>query len=161
MTVTWEFRRQSIVCSEALLRILAQALALHGDDLESTVIYLAIACGTVGGVMRDPRWAADPPPMGRLPPEQYGSVSRRQIAASTGLPRETVRRKIAALLARGDLVAVGRRVRVRSGVLEDSRTFEFAQTLVREFARTGQQVVEIATPRPGAGPGDPDRVAPD
>ena len=138
--VTWEFRRQAIVCSEALLRILRQALATHGDDLESTVIYLAVACGATSGLLRDPGLVAAPPPPGRLPQDIYGSVSRRQIAASTGLPRETVRRKIAALLERGDLVATGARVGIRPGLLEDARNAAFAQTLLREFARAGAQV---------------------
>jgi hypothetical protein len=138
--VSWEFRRQAFVCSEALLRILRQARETHGDDLESTVIYLAIVCGAASGLLRDPQLAAAPPAPGRLPPEQYGGVSRRQIAASTGLPRETVRRKIAALLERGEIVAVGARVRVRPGLLEDSRNAAFAQTLLREFARAGAQV---------------------
>lgn len=161
MSVPWEFRRQAIVCSEALLRILRQALATHGDDLETTVIYLAIACGSASGVLRDPRLSAAPPPPGRLPPEQYGSVSRRQIAASTGLPRETVRRKIAALLERGDLVAVGSRLRVRPGLLEDSRNAAFAQTLLREFARAGAQLGVPSGPGRPDPSGDPNRVAPD
>ena len=142
MAVPWEFRRQTILCSESLLRILRVALSTHGDDLESTIIYLAVICGTASGVVRDPILSAAPPPPGRLDPEQYGSVSRRQIAASTGLPRETVRRKIAALLERGDLVAAGARVRVRPGLLEDPRNAAFAQTLLREVARTGAPLAQ-------------------
>jgi hypothetical protein len=157
LAVEWEFRRQTIICSEALLRILRAALATNGDDLETTVIHLAVACGSASGALRNASLTAAPP--GRIAPEHYGGVSRRQIALSTGLPRETVRRKIAVLLARGDLVPEGARVRVRSGALEDVRNFEFARTLLREFGRAGAQAplaVDQSTPR-----ADPDRVTQD
>lgn len=158
MAVEWEFRRQTIICSEALLRILRAALAANGDDLETTVIYLAVACGSASGAIRNASLAAAPPGPGRIAPQHYGGVSRRQIALSTGLPRETVRRKIAALLARGDLVPEGARVRVRAGALEDARNAEFARTLLKEFGRAGAQAQAPAPGDPGEPRSDPNRV---
>ena len=141
--VSWEFRRQTLACSEALLRILHSALDTYGDDMESFVIYLAVCCANISGPLRDAQLAASPPPPGPMDSRFLRPVSRRAIAASTGLSRETVRRKIAAFLARGDLVVEGAGVRMRDQLLEEPRHFEFAQTLMREFSRTG---AAIATP---------------
>jgi hypothetical protein len=139
--LSWDFRWQAVVCSEALLRILSVALEFFGDDLESTLIYLSVCCACVSGALRDPVLAAEPPPDGLMPPEHYRPVSRRAIAASTGLPRETVRRKIAALVARGDLIATRGGVRIQYGLLdEDPRSARFAEVLIREFSRTGARV---------------------
>lgn len=138
MTVPWEFRRRTLTCTEALLRILHQALVTYDDDLESIVIYMAVTSASVGGALRNPL-PCGAPPSSPMAPEKYRAVSRRAIAASTGLPRETVRRKIAEFVARGELVAEGGGVRIRPGVLREARNLEFAETLLREFARAGVQ----------------------
>jgi hypothetical protein len=143
-----------MACSEAVLRILHHALATYGGDLDSIVVYLAVSCASVGGALRDPRAAESPPPPGPMSPHHYRPVSRRAIAASTGLPRETVRRKIAAFLERGVMVAEGGGVRIPDGLLEDPKNFEFARTMVREFVRTAAQLEALAP----AGPRDPGRV---
>jgi hypothetical protein len=143
--IPWDFRWRTVVCSEALLRIFNAALDLFGDDLESTLIYLCVCCACVSGALRDPALIIEPPPSGLMPPEYYRPVSRRAIAASTGLPRETVRRKIAALVARGDLIATQGGVRIRYGLLdEDPRSFRFAEVLIREFSRTGPRLAAAA-----------------
>ena len=72
------------------------------------------------------------------------TTSRRAIAASTGLPRETVRRKIAALIETGDLQEDGSHVRIRQGLLDDERHLDFARVLLQEFARTSVQLGRIA-----------------
>lgn len=137
LLVSWEMRRQTLACSEALLRILHVALDTYGDDMESFVIYLAVTCANVSGPLRDPQLAANPPPPGPMDPALLRPVSRRAIAASTGLSRETVRRKIAAFLARGVLVETGSGVRIQNHLLEDPRNFGFAEAMAREFGRAG------------------------
>jgi hypothetical protein len=135
--VSWDMRRQTLACSEALLRILHVALDTYGDDMESFIIYLAVSCANVSGSLRDPQLAASPPPPGPMDPGLLRPVSRRAIAASTGLSRETVRRKIATFLARGVLVETGAGVRIQDHLLEDPRNFGFAEAMIREFGRTG------------------------
>jgi hypothetical protein len=151
--IPWEFRRQTMTCSEALLRILREGMYSYGDDLEAFMIYLAVACANVGGAIRDPGLIAEPPP-GRMARRYYRNVSRRAIAASTGLPRETVRRKIADFLESGALVADGAGVRIPEGVIEQGHNYRFAQVLVREFRRTGSALAALDPPET-----DPQRVA--
>lgn len=81
-------------------------------DLESVLIYYCVSEAT----MR-PLVLGDTPPEVMnmaLPPEQYrGSISRLLVADRVGLPRETVRRKIAALISSG-LLAEDEEGRVRT-----------------------------------------------
>lgn len=142
--IPWDFRRKTIASSQALLRIMHKAVSTYGGDMDSVVIYLAVCCANVGGALRDVELAANPPPPGPMPQGLYRAVSRRAIAASTGLPRETVRRKIAVFIERGELVAEAGGVRIPDGLLEDRRNFEFAQTLIQEFTRTGARLASLA-----------------
>lgn len=142
--VAWEFRRKTIASSEALLRILHEASDTYGPDLDAFVIYLAVTCASVGGALGDRELAENPPPPGQMPERYYRAVSRRAIAASTGLPRETVRRKIAAFVKQGILTLDGAGVRIPAGVLEEPRNFAFAQTLVHEFTRTGANLARMS-----------------
>ncbi|MBN8607933.1 MAG: hypothetical protein J0L81_13540 [Caulobacterales bacterium] len=70
--------------------------------------------------------------------ETRGGVSRRELCEWTGLARETVRRKVALLLARGDLVEQGRG---RLKALIDENT-PHARALEREAQRATQRYVE-------------------
>lgn len=145
--VQWAFRRKTYLATESLLRILHKAVDTYGADVESTIVYMAITCASVGGAMRNPDLCANPPPAGPMPESMYRPVSRRAIAASTGLPRETVRRKVAQFLDRGLLVSERSGVRIRSKLLEDPMHREFAMTLLREFARTAEEMERVG-PKP-------------
>jgi hypothetical protein len=140
--MTWDFRRRTNVSSEALLRILHGAVTTFDGDLETFVIYLSVTCASVGAALRNAELLSNPPP-GRLGAQHYRAVSRRAIAASTGLPRETVRRKIAALIERGALIAQGSYVRIPQGVLEEPQNREFAQMMTMEFSRAAAQLARI------------------
>jgi hypothetical protein len=142
--VPWAARRKTFIASEALLRILHKAADSYGGDIDSFIVYLAITCACVSGAIRDPDRTAKAPPAGPMSPDMYRPVSRRAIAASTGLPRETVRRKVAQFLEAGTLVAVGSAgVRIREGLMEDPRNMEFAMTLMREFSRAAEDMDRI------------------
>jgi hypothetical protein len=146
---TWEFRRQAIVSIQALLRVVRAAMGAFGDDIQGIVILLAVASASVDASLRDAELTLNPP-IGAMPLRHYRAVSRRAIAASTGLPRETVRRKIAMLIDQGLLVADGSRVRIPPGLLDEPRINEFAQTLLQEFIRTGERLERMSSP------GEPD-----
>jgi hypothetical protein len=123
----------------SLLRILHEAVRLYDADLEAFTIYMAVACASVAGAMRDPEVALNTrngPPLDI----HFRPVSRRAIAASTGLPRETVRRKIALMVERGYLVEEPRGVRTRPGVLQERRNSEFADTVMREIQRAAWEL---------------------
>lgn len=140
--LTWNLRRRALVASESLLRIVHKAVELYDGDLEDFVIFLAVLCANVGAVLRDADFAASPP-KGRVPARYYRGVSRRAIAASTGLPRETVRRRIASFIERGVLIQQGAYVRVPQGLLEKSNHRQFAQAIVQEFTRASVQIARF------------------
>jgi hypothetical protein len=144
--VPWEFRRRSVLAIEALLRILHRALEIYDGDLDDLVIYLAVVSASVGAAARDTDLAASPP-KGRVPARYYRGVSRRAIAASTGLPRETVRRRIASFVERGMLIEQGAYVRAPEGLLERADHREFAEQLIQEFQRTASQLSRLAEER--------------
>jgi len=79
---------------------LRRALRLDSEDL---LILLTIALGTVQRLLRSP----DPTGLAIAPSwletDQIVPVSRRAVARAANLPRETVRRRVANLIARGIL----------------------------------------------------------
>ena len=89
-----------------------------------------------------------------LPPEEHHPVSARAIAEATGLPRETVRRKIAALVAEGFLAQDSRGVRTTPGLLDQRGNDLFVAQTSREIKRMTQametmlQLSERATGKP-------------
>jgi hypothetical protein len=143
--ITWELRRRSVLACEALSRILHKAVTTYGGDLEAFAIFLAVTCASLSAAARDSELNSNPPAPGRrLGAQHYRAVSRRAIAASTGLPRETVRRKIAALIDDGVLVAQGPYVRIPQDMLAYAHHRDFAETLAAEFTRTAAQLARIS-----------------
>ena len=128
---------RALIATEAFLRVLRLAVDNQQGDLESFAVYLAVVTAGSGRVLRDPELLvryADAQP---FPEEQRLGVSRRAIAESLGLPRETVRRKIAKLIASGDVFEEDGLVKARSPVIgrHGSRAFTFG--VIREFERAG------------------------
>ncbi len=135
-------RRQAVAACESLLRILHTAVDCFGGDLDQIVIYLSVATASTTAALRDPEAVADITEVG-LPDAYHRPISRRAIAASTGLPRETVRRKIAELVTAGRLVEEARGVRTRSGVLNEGRNLEFVRALLREIERSAANLARM------------------
>ena len=128
---------RALIATDALLRILRLAVGPNQNDLESFVVFLAVVSAGSGRILRDPellvRYADDE----ALPESERMGVSRRAIAESLGLPRETVRRKIAKLIEIGIVFEQDGLVKARSPVLGRAGAREFAQAMVREFERAG------------------------
>jgi hypothetical protein len=129
---------RSLIAAESLLRILRLAIDNHEGDLESFAVYLAVITAGSGRMLRDPELQARYGDSEPFPAEERAGISRRAIADSLGLPRETVRRKIARLIERdlvferGGLVAAYPPV-----VAERPRAREFTDGMIREFERAG------------------------
>lgn len=106
------FRGQTFAVVELFLDLVYAARAVAPLDLESVLIYYCVSEAT----MR-PLLLGDTPPeildMPEPPEEFRGSISRLLVADRVGLPRETVRRKIAALITAG-LLAEDAEGRVRT-----------------------------------------------
>jgi hypothetical protein len=141
--VPWDFRRRFVVAIEALLRILHNAVQTYEWDFDDFVIYFAVVSASIGAAARDVDLAASPP-KGSMPARYYRGVSRRAIAASTGLPRETVRRRIASFVEHGLLIEQGAYVRAPQGLLERADHRAFAGRLIQEFQRTASQLSRLA-----------------
>jgi hypothetical protein len=101
---------QTPICDELVapfLDILQLLHALCDGDLEKNILMLAIAERTV----RHPGFRATTNTQrlgGDLPVFPNIGVNARSIAESTGIPRETVRRKVADLVAKGWIAQSGR-----------------------------------------------------
>jgi hypothetical protein len=84
-------------------------------DLESLLILLCVSDATMRPFMQ--AVASEPPPANERVDESIrGSISRRLVADKTGLPRETVRRRIEDLVDTG-LIFVDDQGRLRSSPL--------------------------------------------
>ena len=130
----------AVVC-ESVLRLFRLITDHYGGDLESFVVYLAVvsAAGT-SRLLRSPelreRYGTETP----LPTELMTPISRRAISESVGLPRETVRRKIAALIEQGHLEEANGRVRAVAPVLEHGPNLEFVIAAARELQRAAAEL---------------------
>ncbi|KAF0176301.1 MAG: hypothetical protein IV086_18575 [Hyphomonadaceae bacterium] len=90
--------------SELFLDIAHVATSYYKLDLESIWILAVIGQETMRPWILDETLAAEHMSDQLVPPEIRGTISRRMVAEKTGLPRETVRRRIALLEARGLVV---------------------------------------------------------
>lgn len=84
-----------------LMHLLREATDL---DHESIVIACAVNAATMRPLLVGPNAPLDLIDVADPPDEYRGSISRAAVADMTGLPRETVRRKINQLIAAGMLV---------------------------------------------------------
>src|SRR6185503_13319377 len=108
-----------LIVIEGLLRIMRAAGDNYGHDYEAILIYWSVVVASVGRLLRNEDQVRLIEGGGApLPPEEHHAISARAIAEATGLPRETVRRKIAALVADGYLAQDSRGVRSLPGLLD-------------------------------------------
>ncbi|MBL8557374.1 MAG: hypothetical protein JNM47_01525 [Hyphomonadaceae bacterium] len=75
----------------------------YGEDLESALIMICVSDATMQKYMPGARPDSEIMHKMELAESVRGSISRRMIADKTGLPRETVRRKVAQLIAKNQL----------------------------------------------------------
>jgi hypothetical protein len=120
---------------DGLLRILRAAGETYGNDYEATIIYWSVALASVGRFMRSDDLPLLIESEAPLPEDAHHLVSARAIAEATGLPRETVRRKIAHLVAEGHLVQEAKGVRTFSPLLEHRGNRGFVELATREIRR--------------------------
>ena len=98
----------------AVQRAFADALDL---DPTSVAIFLTVSVTNIQRIARDPTTAPGLRHDAPMPEHMMTGISRRRIAESTGLPRETVRRRVGELIARGLLCETAGGVRGASGFL--------------------------------------------
>ena len=132
---------------ELLLDLLYYVRAFYGDvDLETLLILLCVSDATMRPFMLDSAQAQNVMQLPKPPDEIRGSISRRAIADKTGLPRETVRRKVLELVEKGMVIVdADERVRISYG-LADPRAWTSAEqahlAVLRYLARLTQLGIE-------------------
>lgn len=132
---------------ELLLDLLHYVRAFYGDvDLETLLILLCVSDATMRPFMLNPVHAQSVMQLPAPPDEIRGSISRRAIADKTGLPRETVRRRVLELAEKGlVIVDADERVRISYG-LTDPRAWKSAEqahlAVLRYLARLTQLGIE-------------------
>ncbi|HEX4098564.1 MAG TPA: hypothetical protein VHX64_17690 [Caulobacteraceae bacterium] len=130
-------RLKGLIVCEALLR-LCRLMTDHFDcDLECFVCYMAVVSANLGRLMRDTSSFSDDKPPAQ---EDRWPVSRRAIAASVGLPRETVRRKVMELVEKGHLVEVRGGLRAVAPALEHADNLQIVLGAIRTFERTAAEL---------------------
>ena len=128
-----------LIVLEGLLRIARAAGDTYGHDYEAVIIYWSVVVASVGRYLRNDDQIKLIEGGGQpLPEEEHHPISARAIAEATGLPRETVRRKIAALVADGHLAQDSRGVRTLPGLLDQRGNGLFVATASREIKRMAQ-----------------------
>lgn len=139
---------------ELILELL-QCMRGHyaGVCMDSLLILMCVSDATMRPFMLDPNTSPDIVRAARPPEAIRGSISRMLIADRTGLPRETVRRKVNELCSSGHLLLdADDRVRVAQA-LHDPRAWAAIErghdAVLRYLARLEQFGIDPrAIPRP-------------
>ena len=107
--------------AEFVLRCAETMEGSFNNDYEMTLLFLAISTRNEHHVMNDPELRARYASFDEvIPPSLYTPVSRLALARSTGMPRETVRRKIAKMIELGVVVEDERGgLCIRPDIIED------------------------------------------
>lgn len=139
-------RAKTVQAVEVLLRMLRTALDCYpGDDLETIIVFLTVASGSAGQILRDPDMLRTVDE-GPLPDAMFRPVSGRAIAASCGLPRETVRRRLDHLVAQGRLMREPQGYRLRSGAITQPGNLEFGRAIIRELEAAPRRLARLDPP---------------
>lgn len=108
-----DVRPKAFAAVELFLDMNHIAQLLFKADMETTLIWFSITEATLRPLMLDSSVPQTKKMIEKPEPADLGAISRVMIADRTGLPRETVRRKVNALLKAG-LVSEERPGRVRT-----------------------------------------------
>jgi hypothetical protein len=114
------------------------------DQLSPTAILICstVAVANVQKLMRERTVPAEYAGTQLLPREWVVPISRSAIAAATGLPRETVRRQVAQLVAQGRLAEDPRGgITAPSGFLAQECCAAALEPLMTDFARTAEALL--------------------
>lgn len=146
----------SRVFAYLLISFLARADQLRRkhfeDDIDLAVIAEAVAMAAIDPRMRDPEFVREFRNIDNLVGlERQRGVNALSIAAATGIPRETTRRKIKRLLAMGVLAETGRgKYVLKPGYIQQPVMRNLFEELTRASVRfvndcLDQRVLQVAS----------------
>ncbi len=138
--------------AEFMLRAASSIAVAFDHDYESAILFLSVTTQNSQNIMlkRDlrTRYASLSTP---IDPELMTPVSRSALARSTGLPRETVRRKIAKMMERGLIIDTPRGLivprEVTGNPLYGAILRPQAESLRRMFTMIGDLIDNMADDR--------------
>lgn len=113
-----------------IVRHLVRLYTAFDGDLLAAIVLGEVAhhnlSAHLAGVLEARRTGSEPPPIPR--PSDYLPTNAFSIAQATGIPRQTVRRKVEMLVSRGWLL------QEEGGLIVSPEPFEHFRTLNRELA---------------------------
>ena len=121
---------------ELAVRYMREAAQIFGNDYECAMIFLAVLEANGRQNIREPSFSTEYADVRvSIPAAMARPISRQAIAVSLGLPRVRVRRKIAAVIEKGFLVAADRGgvITARGGIANEE--FLAAQKRVIGYVR--------------------------
>ena len=133
-----------LIAVEGLLRIMRAAGDTYGHDYEAILIYWSVAIASIGRVLRSDDLNTLLDNAGPFTEDEHHAISARAIAEATGLPRETVRRKIAALVAAGHLHQDAKGVRTFPPLIDQRGNRDFVLLATREIKRMTSAMESMA-----------------
>ncbi len=130
-----QLRKIGVQLATSALRIFEQYRRVYGDN-DRVLIVLAVAASTLERAIRADETGTLSDLRKKLSDEQVTPCNIASIAAAVGLPRETARRKVNAMIADG-LLKRDRRgaISFASGVGEDPALFTMLRRQAGEIAR--------------------------
>lgn len=119
-TIPAHIRPMNFAGIELILELLQCLRGFYtGVDMDSLLVLMCVSDATMRPFVLDPNTPPEIICAARPPDELRGSISRLLIAERTGLPRETVRRKVNELCSSGHLLIDGDdRVRVAQALYD-------------------------------------------
>lgn len=107
-------------------------------------IYLTVAVANIQKLVRERQIPEEFAGTAILPREWVIPISRNAIAAATGLPRETVRRHVESIIARGLLVEDERGgVTLPEGLVPKLELEPIIEPIMTEFTRTAEHLIRL------------------
>lgn len=124
-----------------LHRTMTEAAPIGPTEL---LIYITVSVANVQKLMRERVIPECYAATEILPREWVVPISRNAIATASGLPRETVRRRVAAMIETGMLIEDPRGgVTVPVGVIKDRGYEPLLEAMMTDFARTAEALLRI------------------
>ncbi|MBI1181063.1 MAG: hypothetical protein GC201_10930 [Alphaproteobacteria bacterium] len=142
-----EFEAKSRVFMYEFCELLCKVLPGYGQmfrgDLAKVFILLALAAANVQRLMASQQRGAFEAMKERVPGELQTPVNALSVAEATGLPRETVRRKLKEMITSGAVVEDERGgYRLRPGTFQQEQMTELYFASFRAFAKAADVCLE-------------------
>jgi len=134
-----QLRRIGLQLAISGLRIVEEYRRVYGDDNDRVMIILAVVASTLERAIRGDETGEFSDLRLALPDEMMGPCNVASIAIATGLPRETARRKVNALIA-DDILR-----RDRRGVITFVKGIGQNPVIYRMLRRQAGEIARLAS----------------